>query len=338
MAFFDRRTVRATQRGRGTRGWAGERFGSFVRGNSSPVTRPEVVDVREQPAGRSARGAIGFVTPTVRRFVDVDGTSHVRALAYESILIVLSGFIGVIGLASVLDAEWFRGVVVELSRTIAPGPAGRLIGEAARRGARAGSSAAVFGLAAAFATGTLAMAQVERSANRLAGFREDRPPVQRFVVAALLAATVGVLLGVGGLLLGAGRAIGSGVGWADEALSVWSVARWPIGLIVVALAVFLLFRLAPRALLGPPRALLAGSLVAVVLWAVFTVLLSLYFSIQTGSPYGPLLSIVALLIWSMLTSLALHLGLATSSELAAPRHRERAGPHATRVEAGTKSR
>jgi len=67
---------------------AGERFESFVLGNSSSVTRPDVVDVREQPGARSARRAIGFVTRTVRRFVDVDGTSHVRALAYESILIV----------------------------------------------------------------------------------------------------------------------------------------------------------------------------------------------------------------------------------------------------------
>ena len=316
----------------------GGRFEGFALGNDHSVTRPDVVDLREKPGGRSARGATGFVTRTVRRFVDADGTSHVRALAYESTLIVLSGFIGVVGLASLLDAEWFRGVVVELSRAIAPGPAGRLVGEAAARGAQAGSSAAAFGLAAAFATGTLAMAQVERSANRIAGFADDRPPMRRHVVAALLAATVGVLLGLGGLLLGAGRAIASGVGWTDEAETVWSIARWPVGLIVAAVAVFLLFRIAPRRQIGPPRAILAGSLVAVVLWAAFTGLLSLYFSIQTRSAYGSLLSIVALLIWSMLTSLALHLGLATACQLAAPRHRDRPGTRSTRVEAGTKSR
>jgi len=314
------------------------RFEGFALGNDHSVTRPDVVDLREQPGPRAVRGATGFVTRSLQRFVDADGTTHVRALAYESILIVLSGFIGAIGLASLLDAEWFRGVVVELSRTIAPGPAGRLIGEAARRGARAGSSAAVFGLAAAFATGTLAMAQVERSANRIAGLPEDRPPVRRYVVAALLAATVGVLLGLGGLLLGAGRAIALGVGWTKEAQTAWSFARWPIGFIVVAFAVFLLFRIAPRRPLGPPRAILAGSLVAVVMWAAFTGLLSLYFSIQTGSAYGSLLSIVALLIWSMLTSLALHLGLATACQLGAPIHRDRPGTRFPRVDAGTKSR
>jgi uncharacterized BrkB/YihY/UPF0761 family membrane protein len=167
-------------------------------GNGHSVSRSDVVDLRAETRTRSTRGVAGFAVRTLRRFVDADGTTHVRALAYESILIVLSGFIGVIGLASLLHAEWFRGVVVELGGAIAPGPAGRLVGEAAARGAHAGSSAAAFGLAAAFATGTLAMAQVERSANRIAGLDEDRPPVRRYVVAALLAATVGVLLGLGG--------------------------------------------------------------------------------------------------------------------------------------------
>jgi uncharacterized BrkB/YihY/UPF0761 family membrane protein len=107
-----------------------------------------------------------------------------------------------------------------------------------------------------------------------------------------------------GLLLGAGRAIASGVGWADEAEPVWSIARWRIGLIVAAFAVFILSRIAPCRQNGPPLAILAGSLVAVVMWAAFTGLLSLYLPIQTGSAYGSLLSIVALLILSMLTLVA----------------------------------
>ncbi len=81
--------------------------------------------------------------------------------------------------------------------------------------------------------------------------------MHRYVVAALLAATVGGLIGLGGLLLGAGRAIASGVGWTKEAQTVWSFARWPIGFIVVAFAVFLLFRMATpsaaRATAGDPR-------------------------------------------------------------------------------------
>ena len=59
----------------------------------------------------------------------------------------------------------------------------------------------VFGLLAALVAGTLAMAQVERSANRLAGQSEDRPVWQRYGVAFVLAVSAGVLLAAGGLAL-----------------------------------------------------------------------------------------------------------------------------------------
>ncbi|MGZ4146320.1 MAG: hypothetical protein ACXVPL_01315 [Actinomycetota bacterium] len=55
-----------------------------------------------------------------------------------------------------------------MASTLAPGPSGKLLQQAASHGASSGATAAVFGLAAALVATTLAMAQVERSANRLA--------------------------------------------------------------------------------------------------------------------------------------------------------------------------
>ena len=55
------------------------------------------------------------------------------------------------------------------------------------------------------------------------------------------------------------------------------------------------------------------------LWVAFTGPLSLYFSlVSDSSPYGPLLAIVALMLW-MLGSLALAVGMATAAELSDPR-------------------
>jgi uncharacterized BrkB/YihY/UPF0761 family membrane protein len=111
----------------------------------------------------------------------------------------------------------------------------------------------------------------------------------------LLAVTVGLVFVAGGMALGAGRAIPTGFGWSDELRGVWSVVRWPVGVVVIAVAILLLFRFAPKVSLGPWRYLFAGTVVAVVLWVAFTGLLSLYFSLSSdSSPYGPLLSIVAL--------------------------------------------
>ena len=75
--------------------------------------------------------------------------------------------------------------------------------------------------------------------------------------------------------------------------------------------------------LGGRRATLAGAAVSLALWVLFSAGLALYFSMRSDSgdnPYGPLLAVVALLLWSMLTSLALHLGMSTVCELSGARH------------------
>jgi YihY family inner membrane protein len=263
----------------------------------------------------------------IRRFLRADGMSHSRALAYETMLIVFSGFIGLLGIASLLDFEQIRGTVTELGRSIAPGPSGELLREAAASGARHATIAAVVGLAAAAVAGTIAIAEVERTGNRIAGLERDRRIVFRYVLALVLAVTIGLIFVAGGMALGAGRAIPTGFGWSDELRGVWSVVRWPVGVAVIAVAILLLFRFAPKASLGPWRALFAGTVVAVVLWVAFTGLLSLYFSLSSdSSPYGPLLATVALMLWSMLGSLALAVGMATAAELSDARrpHEEEA--------------
>jgi uncharacterized BrkB/YihY/UPF0761 family membrane protein len=160
------------------------------------------------------------------------------------------------------------------------------------------------------------MAQVERSANRLAGRAEDRPFAQRYGVALALALSAGVLLAAGGLALAGGGAISEGLGWEGAALAVWTVGRWVVGVASAAIGVYLLFRTAPRGRVGSPAALAVGTVVAVVLWVLFSLALGLYFSLSSNATYGSLLAVIALLLWSSLSSLALHLGLAVTAELA----------------------
>jgi membrane protein len=276
-------------------------------------SRTTIRDVERSTAARLDR-APSLVQAVVRRFLDADGTSHMRALAYESILVALSGFIGLIGLASVLGIEQVRATVQQLVASISPGPSGQLLRQAASQGASSGATAAVVGLLAALSASTLAMAQLERSANRLAG-AADRPVVPRFARAFFLALSAGLLLAIGALVLAGGEAVASGAGWKHEALSIWAVARWPLGVVIAAGGIYLLFRLAPRRSIEPHRAAVVGAAVAVVLWVLFTAGLALYLSIGGGQTYGSLIAIVALLLWCVLTSLALHLGLSTAYEL-----------------------
>ncbi|HEX5948015.1 MAG TPA: YhjD/YihY/BrkB family envelope integrity protein, partial [Actinomycetota bacterium] len=165
-------------------------------------------------------------------------------------------------------------------------------------------------------TGTLAMAQFQRSANRILGIEGERPAVRRLLVALLLVFTSGVLLAGAALILAGGSAIAEGAGWGPDA--VWETLRWPLGIVVAGLAILLLYRLAPLSRPGSRAAMLAGASAAIVLWLALTGVLALYFALSDRSTqtYGPLVGIVAILLWTGLTSLALHVGFAVTAELA----------------------
>jgi uncharacterized BrkB/YihY/UPF0761 family membrane protein len=61
---------------------------------------------------------------------------------------------------------------------------------------------------------------------------------------------------------------------------------------------------------------------SVLLWFIFTGLLALYLDVSSGTfgrTYGPLTGVIAVLIWTFLTSLAIFLGLAFAAQLEAVR-------------------
>ena len=264
-----------------------------------------------------ARSAGTFLKDVVRHFRRADGTSHTRGLAYQVMLVVIPGLIALVGLASMLHIAEIRSTVQHLVEMLSPGPSGKLLTEAAAQGASGGATAAIVGLVGALIAGMFAVAQVERSANRLSGLDHDRPTAKRYGLAFLLAIPVGILLSAGVLLIGAGGPVVDGLGLEGGARVVWEVVRWPLGLLVAAAGIMLLLRVAPVRRLGSTRHLMAGTAIAVVLWGVFTGLLSLYFALSnsTSQTYGPLLAVIALLLWAGATSLALHLGITACVEL-----------------------
>ena len=261
------------------------------------------------------------IAAATRRLSAADGTSHVRALAYQSAFVMMSGFVGLVGFASVLDWEQLRTIVQELALRVTPGSSGRLLQEASRQGSSGGGTAAVTGLGAALVSGTLAMAQIGRSAYRLHDIAVDPPPLHRYGRALVLAVTAGLALVVGGVMIGGGRSIATGFGWEGSAATTWEVARWPIGFALAGAAIAVIFRVVSPAR-PPARDLAAGVITSLVLWAVFTALLGAYLAVSADSdnPYGSLLTVIAMLLWSAATSLALHLGLSVVAERsAAPR-------------------
>ena len=97
--------------------------------------------------------------------------------------------------------------------------------------------------------------------------------------------------------------------------------RWPIGLLLAIAGIALMFRWSPFRHQPSWSWLAFGGLVAVALWRLATIGLSMFFqnSSSFGKTYGSLAGLIALLLWSLVTSLAVFYGGAVIAQLEAVR-------------------
>ena len=280
-------------------------------------------------------GGSRLVRDSITRFRAADGFSHSRALAFQATLTLLPALIALVGLAAALDQETFTQVVTATVDDLAPGAAGEILTEALRHGSAAarkesGETAVTAGLIAAMLAGATAMAQVERGSNRIYGVERDRPFLRKYAVASVLAFSAGVASLLSLIVLVGGEAIREHVEWSNTADTVWSIARWPLGLALVISSVALLLKLSPRRRQPEWSWLAFGAAVSALLWLVFMGVLKLYIEATDnfGATYGPIAGTIGVLLWAFAAAVALFLGVAFAAQLEAVR----AGVPAPRVE------
>ncbi|MGH8979135.1 MAG: YihY/virulence factor BrkB family protein [Acidimicrobiia bacterium] len=265
-----------------------------------------------------------LIRDAFQRLRSADGFSHARSLAFVLALVLVQAIIALVGLAAALGKTGASDLIVRSIEAAAPGPAGQLLTSAVQQAHAAGASgrytALWLGLAGAIVTGTTMFGQFERALNRLYGVEKDRPTVQKYGRAFVLVLTVGVLSVLAFTALALGRAVGEGL--EDDAIAdVWAILRWPAALLLMMAAMALLFRWSPRRHQPSWSWLAFGASISVLLWTLVTLGLGLFFRLSTsfGDTYGPLAGIVALLLWSLLSSVAVLFGAAVAAQLEAVR-------------------
>lgn len=293
-------------------------------------------------------GLRAIVIESFVRFRYGDGFTNSRALALQACLAVVPFLLALTGLAADLDEERPAAVVAHVVQSLSPGAgdsdALSSAVDTSDESERAGEVALVLGLGFALLSMTTAMAQVERGANRIYGIRRDRKALAKYGRAAVLTAVLAVPVGIGFVMIVGGGALGDAMAenyaWSDRTVDRWNVLRWPIGLALLVLTVAVLLDHAPRRRQPALSWLALGAGIAVVLSAVATVGLALYVSLSGsfGSVYGPLAGIFALLVWALLSSIALFYGTAVCAQLeairageSAPAYDDPGGPHARTV-------
>ena len=102
-------------------------------------------------------------------------------------------------------------------------------------------------------------------------------------------------------------------------LTVWNIARWPLILALMVLAVAALYYATPNVQQPKFRWISVGAGVAIVTWVVASVLFGLYVAnfASYNKTYGALAGVIVFLLWLWITNLALLFGAEPDADLSA---------------------
>ncbi|MEU1056603.1 YihY/virulence factor BrkB family protein [Streptomyces sp. NPDC005876] len=263
----------------------------------------------------------------VREFQDDELTDRAAALTYYGILSLFPALLVLVSLLGIAGQSATQEVLDNVQK-LAPGSARDVLSSAIEQlqaKAGLGSVLAVVGLVGAVWSASGYVAAFIRSANAVYDVAEGRPlwkvlPLRVALTVLLLVLAVAsalIVVFTGSLAKQAGTALGIG----DTALTVWSIAKWPVLVLLVILMIAVLYWATPNAKVRSFRWITPGSFLALLIWMVASAAFAFYVA-NFGSynkTYGTLAGVIIFLVWLWVTNLAILLGLEFDAELARQR-------------------
>lgn len=285
---------------------------------------PEDPSKPESPTDLTKPSLRYVLRQTIREFSSDQCTDLAAALTYYAVLSIFPALVVVFSLLGVFgQGRRTSDAVLDIVGDVAPGstvetlrgPIEQLVN------APSAGTALLIGILGALWSASGYIGAFSRAMNRIYEVQEGRPvwklrPQQLLLTAAglLMVATVAFLLAVSGPLA---ESIGGYLGLGDAALTVWNVGRWPVVLVMVAVAVAVLYYAGPNVKQPTFRWVSVGAVIAILVWALASVGFGIYVSnfSSYNKTYGALAGVIVFLLWLWITNLALLLGAEVDSEL-----------------------
>ncbi|MFJ3581763.1 YihY/virulence factor BrkB family protein [Streptomyces sp. NPDC090127] len=270
---------------------------------------------------------------TLKEFKDDELTDRAAALTYYGILAIFPALLALVSILGLAGESATRQVLDNIQK-LAPGPARDVITDAVQQlqgNSGLGSLAAVVGLILAIWSASGYIAAFIRTSNAVYDMPEGRPVWKILPLRFLLTVTLMILLVASALIVvftgGLAQQAGDALGVGDTAMTVWSIAKWPVLVVLVTTMIALLYWAAPNAKGRGFRWITPGSLLALVLWMIASAGFAFYVA-NFGSynkTYGTLAGVIIFLVWLWITNLAILLGLEFDAEMT--RQRAISGGH-----------
>ncbi|GAA0461613.1 YihY/virulence factor BrkB family protein [Streptomyces stramineus] len=281
---------------------------------------------------------------TFKEFKDDELTDRAAALTYYGVLAFFPALLVLISLLGIVG-ESATEQVLDNVRKLAPGSARDVLTSAVQQlqgNAGTGSLMAIVGLVVAIWSASGYVAAFIRASNAVYDMPEGRPVWKILPLRLALTVTLMILAVASALIVvftgGIARQAGAALGVGDHALTVWSIAKWPVLLLLVTVMIAILYWAAPNAKGRGFRWVTPGSFLALVIWMIASAGFAVYvanFS-SYNKTYGTLAGVIIFLVWLWITNLAVLLGLEFDAELV--RQRAIAGGHPEDQEPYTRPR
>ncbi|GAA2847295.1 hypothetical protein Acy02nite_03430 [Actinoplanes cyaneus] len=277
----------------------------------------------DNPAQLRGRGLFAALRRTVKQFSEDNLSDWAAALTYYGVLSIFPGILVIVSLLGMLSSDGQK-VVQDAAHQLAPNAELQKLVDTVLTQVKdpgAAGIAAIFGLLVAFWSASGYVAAFMRASNAVYDVPEGRPIWKTLPIRVAVTAVVGVMLIVSAAIViftgDLAQLVGDKIGLGDAAVTTWSIAKWPVLLVLVSLMFAILYWASPNARTGGFRWVSPGGLFAVVLWILVSVAFAIYLAnfANYNKTYGTLGGVIAFLVWMWITNIAILLGAELDAEL-----------------------
>ena len=281
---------------------------------------PEPSDPTDLPK----RSWFATLKRTAKEFSDDNITDWAAALTYYSVLSFFPALLVLVALLGLVGGPSTTRALMDIITQVAPGGAADTFRPTIEGVVNSrGGAGALFGvgLLGAIWSASGYIGAFFRVSNEIWEIEEGRGPVKlipmRIIVTIfmlLMVALVVIATVISGPIA---EAVGNVVGLGPEAVTAWSIAKWPIILLVVAALVAFLYYIAPNARLPGFRWVTPGGILAVVLAIIASLLFGVYVANfgKYNATYGALGGMIVFLLWLWIVNNALLFGSELDAEV-----------------------
>jgi membrane protein len=266
---------------------------------------------------------LGVLKRSVREFKEDNLTDWAAALTYYGILSIFPALLVLVSVLGLIGSSATQPLIDNLGQ-VAPGPAQDIFTNAIKNLQGSAGAAGVFfviGLVGAIWSASGYVAAFMRASNRIYDIEEGRPVWKTVPTRVVLTLVLLVLLAVSAVAVtltgGLAKEVGGVLGLSDTAITVWSIAKWPVLLLVVSFMFGLLYWAAPNVKHPKFRWVTPGGVLAVIGWVIASLAFALYVA-NFGSynkTYGALAGPIVFLVWLWISNIMVLLGAEFNAEL-----------------------